>query len=207
MSYKTEQENFWAGDFGEEYIARNLGPKLLAANINLFSKALSVARDINSCIEFGANIGMNLRALKILYPDMDLSAIEINETASKILLEVVDEDKIHNESILNFQVSNKKYDLVLIKGVLIHINPDELHSVYKKLAEASSKYILLVEYYNPNPIAVVYRGHKDKLFKRDFAGELLASNDQLQLVDYGFIYRNDPKFPMDDLSWFLIQKK
>jgi len=41
--YKTEQENFWAGSFGSEYIARNQGSQLLASNLNFFSKALSNA--------------------------------------------------------------------------------------------------------------------------------------------------------------------
>ena len=67
MSYKTEQENFWAGWFGDEYINRNIGDKLLASNLNFFSKALSKTSKISSCIEFGANVGMNLNALSLIY--------------------------------------------------------------------------------------------------------------------------------------------
>ena len=59
-NYKTEQEEFWAGTFGTEYIRRNQGDDLLASNLNFFSKTLSQARGIENCIEFGANIGMNL---------------------------------------------------------------------------------------------------------------------------------------------------
>lgn len=40
MTYKTEQEAFWAGEFGNAYIHRNQGDALLASNLNLFSKAL-----------------------------------------------------------------------------------------------------------------------------------------------------------------------
>ena len=65
MAFQTEQEEFWAGDFGTEYIKRNQGEALLASNLNFFSKSLSQVRDFNSCIEFGANIGMNLKALKL----------------------------------------------------------------------------------------------------------------------------------------------
>lgn len=32
--YKTEQEAFWAGDFGTEYIGRNDSDQLLASNLN-----------------------------------------------------------------------------------------------------------------------------------------------------------------------------
>ena len=68
MTFKTEQEAFWAGDFGTEYIQRNQGDALLASNLDFFAKALRQARGVQSCIEFGANIGMNLKALKLLHP-------------------------------------------------------------------------------------------------------------------------------------------
>ena len=32
----------------------------------------------------------------------------------------------------------------------------------------SKKYILICEYYNPYPISINYRGHKNKLFKNTF---------------------------------------
>ena len=51
-----------------------------------------------------------------------------------------------------------------------------------------------------------YRGHAGKLFKRDFAGELLERYADLSLVDYGFVYRRDPNFRQDDLTWFLLEK-
>ena len=85
MNFKSEQEAFWAGDFGKDYIQRNQSKELLASNINFFSKALKQARGLNSCVEFGANIGMNLKALKLLYPNMSLSGVEINATAAKEL--------------------------------------------------------------------------------------------------------------------------
>jgi len=64
---------------------------------------------------------------------------------------------------------------------------------------------LLVEYYNPDPISINYRGHTDRLYKRDFAGELMDLHPNLSLIDYGFQYRRDPLFPQDDLTWFLMQ--
>jgi len=98
------------------------------------------------------------------------------------------------------------WDFVLIKGVLIHINPDELPIVYDKLAAASGRYLMVAEYYNPAPVAIPYRGHTDRLFKRDFAGEIMERHPQFKLVDYGFVYRRDPNFPQDDVTWFLMEK-
>ena len=37
---KTEQEEFWQGEFGDKYIDRNNNNKMLAANISFFSKIL-----------------------------------------------------------------------------------------------------------------------------------------------------------------------
>ena len=65
---------------------------------------------------------------------------------------------------------------------------------------------LIAEYYNPTPIKVEYRGHKEKLFKRDFCGEMLDQYSDLTLLDYGFLYHRDNNFPQDDISWFLIEK-
>ena len=51
-----------------------------------------------------------------------------------------------------------------------------------------------------------YRGHTEKLFKRDFAGEMLDRFNDLKLADYGFVYRRDMLFPQDDINWFLLEK-
>lgn len=203
--YKTDQEEFWAGTFGSEYIQRNQGDALLASNLAFFSKALHAARDIKSCIEFGANIGMNLQALKLLHPIFDASGIEINSQAARELAHVIPPANVHNASILEFEPV-QVWDLVLIKGVLIHINPIQLPLVYDKLVQATGRYLLVAEYYNPVPVAIPYRGHQDRLFKRDFAGEILDRYPQMQLVDYGFVYRRDPNFPQDDITWFLMEK-
>lgn len=203
--YSTEQEQFWAGAFGTDYISRNQGDALLASNLDFFSKALRNTRGIQTCIEFGANIGMNLKALKFLHPDLQQYAIEINADAVKQLEDVIPVENINHTSILEFQPNNQ-CDLVLIKGVLIHINPDMLPQVYDKLVAASGRYLLVAEYYNPAPVAISYRGHTDRLFKRDFAGEIMDRHPQIKLIDYGFSYHRDPNFPQDDITWFLLEK-
>ena len=205
LQFSTEQETFWAGDFGTQYIARNQGDALLASNLDFFARALRSARSIKSCIEFGANIGMNLKALKLLHPGLQAHAIEINAEAARQLGEVIPPPQIYKTSILEF-TPLQTWDLVLIKGVLIHLNPDVLPQVYDKLAAASGRYLMVAEYYNPVPVAIPYRGHVDRLYKRDFAGEIMERHPQFKLVDYGFVYRHDPNFPQDDVTWFLMEK-
>jgi pseudaminic acid biosynthesis-associated methylase len=160
---------------------------------------------VESLIEMGANVGLNLRAIRHLCPSWSLDAIEINQEAVKELEQWGGARKIHHQSILEFKV-DQQWDVVLIKGVLIHINPDHLPRVYESLYQASKRYIFLIEYYNPTPVEVNYRGHSARLFKRDFAGELLDKYPDLRVRDYGFVWDRDPAFPQDDVTWFVLEK-
>jgi pseudaminic acid biosynthesis-associated methylase len=203
-NYKTEQEEFWAGPFGDDYSQRNQGIGWVASNIALFKKIFSHTQSVGSVIEFGANTGLNLCAIKNIFPEMKLSAVEINNKAVGEL-DKLGEIKVYQQSILDFHES-AHWDFALIKGVLIHIDPDFLPRVYEKLFKASKRYICVAEYYNPSPMEVEYRGHQGKLYKRDFAGEILDKFRGVRLVDYGFVYHRDC-FPQDDITWFLLEKK
>ena len=199
----SEQEDFWAGSFGTDYISRNRSLDLLASNTYFFANALKLIPTApQTLMEIGANIGMNVDALRNLFPRLEISAIEINEDACQVL-----KDKsvnVYSGSITSVECE-MKFDLVLSKGVLIHISPDVLDKIYERIYKLSNEWILIAEYYNPSPVALDYRGHKNKLFKRDFAGEMLDKFEDLELCDYGFAYHRD-KYAQDDISWFLLRK-
>ena len=204
--YTSLQEEFWAGEFGVAYIDRNASEQLLKSNGNFFFKALNLAESISSCLELGANIGMNLKALKQLYPQLQINAVEINPVAAKALVDLIGKENVFEGSIFEYQI-DKQFDLVLTKTVLIHINPELLSIAYEKLYQASNRYELICEYYNPTPVTVTYRGNSDRLFKRDFAGDMLDRYKDLEIIDYGFVYHRDSKFPQDDINWFLLEKR
>jgi pseudaminic acid biosynthesis-associated methylase len=202
--YKTDQEKFWAGKFGNSYIKRNNDNGLKKNNLLFFKEVLKNLKDIGSVIEFGSNIGLNLLAINKILPRAELSAIEINAKAASELKKHKN-IKVYHSSIFDFTPDYKR-DLVLVKGILIHLNPDMLYKAYDLLYETSKRYILISEYYNHIPVTISYRGHKNKLFKRDFAGEMLDKFHHLKLIDYGFRYYRESEFN-DDLSWFLLEKK
>lgn len=201
MSEQHPRE-FWSGNFGVEYISRNRSNKLFASNLNFFAKILERCKDIESVMELGANVGMNIKTLELLLPDAQLHALEINKVAFDELSKL--NCSAYHCAIEDF-VLNESFDLVFTKGVLIHIAPDNLDLVYEKMYKLTKKYILIGEYYNPTPIKLTYRGVEGKLFKRDFAGEMLSKFTDLKLVDYGFAYRHG-LFPQDDITWFLMEK-
>ncbi len=203
--FKTQQEEFWANEFGDEYTKRNILDT--KGKIAMFGKIFNSISNAKSLIEFGTNRGMNIQALSTILPDdFEYSGIEINATAVAELKKLGLCKNIYHSSILDFSPDYKR-DISLISGVLIHINPNELQDVYQKLYDTSSRYIIVNEYYNPTPVEMDYRGHDGKLFKRDFAGEILDKFDDLELVDYGFCYHRDNNFMFGDSTWFVLKKR
>jgi pseudaminic acid biosynthesis-associated methylase len=203
MTFKTEQENFWAGEFGLNYIDRNNSEPLLYSKVAMWARMLQAANNVNSIREFGCNIGLNLAALKRLQPSLKLSGYEINAEAARQAAEF-NVAEIKQGSILE-EIKDPKVDLTFTAGVLIHINPEYLDNVYSNLVNGSNRYVLVAEYYNPATTKINYRGHEDRLFKRDFAGDLI-DNYGLKLIDYGFVYKRDNWAPQDDITWFLLEK-
>ena len=200
----TEQSQFWKGVFGDEYISRNSSENLHASNLAFFAQILQVCEKLpESFLELGANIGMNAKALRLLAPKAKFSGVEINEKAAAFLNSIADE--VFVESIEDF-TPRGKYEFVFTKGVLIHLEPTNLNKIYKKMYDSSSKWILIAEYFNPTPVAIEYRGFKNKLFKRDFAGEISSQFPDLILRKYGFAHSKGV-FPQDDISWFLFEKR
>ncbi len=200
----TEQEAFWAGPFGDAYAGRNRGPGLLAAKTALLTRIMMRTGRIQSAVEFGANIGLNLRALRILMPSVGLTGVEINRSAWEELRRIEGVNAVLG-SIFDFE-PGRRYDLVLTSGLLIHLASERLPRAYDVLHACTGRHLCLIEYYNPTPVEVPYRGHAGRLFKRDFAGEMLDRFPDLRLQDYGFVYRRDPAFPADDLTWFLLER-
>lgn len=204
VDHSTSQEALWAGDFGTEYAQRNRGDALVASNVALFEKVLARTEGVSSVLELGCNVGNNLRALRELLPEADLRGVEINPAAAAEV-RAWGGAEVDVASILGYE-PRAQADLCFTKGVLIHIDPSRLAEVYATLSAASSRYVMVCEYYNPTPVEVHYRGHDHALFKRDFAGEILDATPGLRLVDYGFTYHRDPVAPLDDSTWFLMER-
>ena len=177
---------------------------MVAANTKLFEPILDRTGAINSVVELGSNIGLNLLSLQALLPSAQLDGVEINARAFAEL-ERIPGVTAHHSSINDFQ-TNETWDLAFTKTVLIHLDPETLGAAYEKLHAISRRFILVAEYYSPTPVEIDYRGHAGKLFKRDFAGEILDRFSDLELVDYGFVYHRD-EFPQDDVNWFLLEKR
>ncbi len=204
----TTQEQAWAGEHGNAYNRRAPGNE--EANYQLFRHINdhNIPRDNppKTILELGAGTGANLRAMARVWPRAHLGAVELNRQACEAIRTTTPAAMVVNASVLEVDLAPDVYDLVLTKGLLIHIHPDKLEPLYERIHSLSARWILLAEYYNPVLVNVPYRGRDDLLWKGDYAGAMLGRFPDLELVDYGFVYRRD-RFPQDDITWFLLEKR
>lgn len=198
-------EQHWAGKGGDAYVRRQPEERLVLSYKAMWNRVFAAMKYVpESVLEIGANVGLNLDAIRQINPRVEATAMEINPNAQITLLgkgyQIWDGDLAELKHMA-------KVELAFTRGVLIHVPPTELAVMYERLYRASAKYIVVAEYYNPTPVEIEYRGQMGLLWKRDFAGEMLNRFPDLRLVDYGFVYHRDRWFPQDDVTYFLMEKE
>ena len=206
---ESEQVQFWAGKFGDDYSKRcNVSNSRIKQAIWKWSRILrSIEHNLpTSCVEIGSNVGINLHALNTLL-NATLYAVEPNQHARETLAksEVLPEDHIFDATGSSIPLGDREVELSISCGVLIHIAPEDLLSTYSELYRVSSKYIVTNEYFSDKPEAIAYRGHTNKLFKRDFGALWTEYFSNLELVDYGFIWKGAGA--QDNSNWWLHRKR
>lgn len=202
----NEQEAFWKGDFGAGYMQRNAEFDMRVAERG-WRTMLAKTSGVRSMLECGSNLGRNLMAIRRIDPSIRLGLIEINPQAYAKAVESVKPETHFNGPILDAPFADSSFDLTFICGVLIHIAPQDLEANIGRMVRASSKYVLICEYFSRTPSEVVYHGQANKLFKRDF-GKFALEHFPLKVVDYGFLWSQEYEAGgFDDMTWWLFEKK
>ncbi|NQW57332.1 MAG: hypothetical protein HQ456_01350 [Polynucleobacter sp.] len=205
MTYKTEQEEFWANTYSADYIKKNSdfdGLTGQKAWEEMLSKTISIA----TILECGCNIGRNIKFLNNVLPRAKKSIIELSKPAYNFVINNEEIQNSFNGSIIESELNGHTFDLVFTMGVLIHIHPDNLLENMQKMFQYSRKYILIGEYFNRTPVMIEYQGQQDKLFKRDF-GKFFIENFDVSIVDYGFLWGHIyDNAGFDDVTWWLFEK-
>ena len=199
--YNTPEEQLWSGEFGNEFIQRickHTKEKQLQYNA-CYNVMLKKTNNIKSIFEVGPCIGLSAKALQNNIKSAKYHSIDINKLAVKHMRSKGFKCELGS---INTYMTDKKYDIVVTKGVLVHINQSKYKEVIIKLSSMSKKYVLITEYFSHSPQTINYRG--TPLHKRDF-GEDFISYCNLNLVDYGFFHKNDPVYRQLNMNCFLFK--
>jgi SAM-dependent methyltransferase len=141
MSDENEKNGTWYGDFGIRYTLRN---KIIPEKLVPFYKKILKGIVVEKILEVGCNRGHNLIAISYC-GQYDLYGIDINPYS---ILVARDNREINFAwgNIFDILYKDNYFDLVMIVGVLIHINPEKLKEAITEVLRVSKKYFLMMEY-------------------------------------------------------------
>jgi pseudaminic acid biosynthesis-associated methylase len=203
-----EQVAFWRGEFGDAYVDRNAAAENEVKSFTqLWARLLHTMQGDPpaSILEVGSNVGINLRALSRL-TDAALHAVEPNAKAREVLArdEVLPAERILDGTASAIPLGDASIDLAFTSGVLIHVHSDDLLASCTEIHRVTRRYIACIEYFADRPEEKLYRGHSEKLFKRDFGSFWLDNFPDLRLLDYGFAWKRTTA--LDNATWWTFEK-
>jgi pseudaminic acid biosynthesis-associated methylase len=194
----SNQQQEWAGSFGEEYVARhpatieeyeqlyiqNIGITRSAINQEFFADIPRTAR----ILEVGTNVGMQLALLDRMGFE-NLYGVEIQWKAIEALRARLPRANVVRGSALDIPFKDGFFDLVFTSGVLIHINafpkgdaPADLDVVMREIDRCSRRWIFGDEYFAEKMQEIPYRGKTAMMWKGDYAARYREVCPHLRLV-------------------------
>lgn len=184
---ETEQMKFWKGNFGNEYISRNIGnfDKLYKKQYGISRSALNaeflqmLSKDA-FILEVGCNVGNQLKTLQKA-GFSSLFGLEINKKALQTARKNKELSLVEG-SAFDIPFKDIFFDLVFTSGVLIHISPDDLPKAVDEIYRVAKKYIWCFEYFSEKCEEVVYRGHNNRLWKNNFLNIFLERHPDLKII-------------------------
>ena len=215
----------WQGGFGNDYHQRQESSResLIKKN-QAFFQCIDIdiiPGYIGSVLELGAGTGLNLEAWQQAltgYVRNDSNVpqsssfvgVEINAQACEIMRQ--SGFTVHEQSFVQAHGGGDivapwgRHDLVMTKGVLIHLDEAALPRAYDVMYHSARHYIMMAEYFSPRREMVPYRGQDHIMFRDDYAAGLWSRYPDLTFLASGFAWSKDPEAAQDDLTWFVFEK-
>ena len=212
MKNITEQMEYWAGEFGEEYTDRN--PQTPEEMDAAYMSNYGVSRtEMNSeflgplprsikILEVGSNVGAQLLCLQKMGFE-NLYGIEINQRAIEITKSRTRNINTIHGSGFDLPFKDGYFDLVFTSGVLIHISPSDSGRIMDEIYRCTKKNIWGFEYFAEEYMEVAYRGKTNLLWKANFSKLYMERFKDLALVKerrYNYLNSNNTN------SMFLLAK-
>lgn len=213
MEKFTDQTQQWSSEFGKEYTDRN--PHTIEVMDGLYKKQFGLTRtELNlmflsnldrsiKILEVGSNVGAQLQGLQGI-GFKNLYGIEIQPYAVEVSKQNTKNINLIQGSAFDIPFKDSYFDLVFTSGVLIHINPDDLNIAMREIYRCTREYIWGFEYYADKYTEIPYRGHRNLLWKADYAKLYIDEFRDLELIKEKRIKYLDND-NMD--SMFLIRKR
>lgn len=187
----TEQMEKWAGQFGKEYTDRNAlsleeMEALYKRNYGQTRTELNerFLRDMDRSIrilEVGSNVGNQLLCLQRMGFG-NLYGIELQGYAVELSKSRTRGINIIEGSGFDIPYKDSYFDLVFTSGVLIHISPSDIALAMREIHRCTRECIWGFEYHADKYTEITYRGHRNLLWKADFARLYLDQFGDLELI-------------------------
>src|SRR6478672_11406994 len=149
-------EELWSGEFGDEYVDRNLTAYDRRGE---FWLPLLDELQPESVLEVGCNVGGNLQWIAQRVDPAAVIGVDVNAKALRLLDQRVPEVRGMYAPARDLPVGDRSTDFVFTMGVLIHQPEETLDKVMSEMVRASKKYVFCGEYHDSETVEVHYRGH------------------------------------------------
>jgi perosamine synthetase len=191
MVQGNQQMIQWMGNFGREYTDRNaftlgeretLDREKYGVTTTEIMKGFFDGVDRSARIlEVGSNIGHRLVCLQRM-GFHNLYGIDVQRHAVELSKKSLQNVDIILGSAFDIPYKDGFFDVVLTSGLLIHIHPDDIAKVMNEIHRCTMTFIWGHEYWSKETTEVVYRGHKNRLWKADYGSLYLEQFDDLELI-------------------------
>lgn len=193
-------ESLWSGSFGNAYVKRNAGA---GGARDLFWSSLLERYPASSALEVGCNVGANLQWIVKRIDPTRVYGVDVNEAALERLRGRLPAVNALSSPARELPFRDRWFDLVFTCGVLIHQPESTLPLVMAEIVRVSRRYVLAVEYHADQTVEVPYRRQRGALFKRDYAMLYQELFPELELLEQGFLGREEG---WDDATWCLFRR-
>ncbi len=120
---------------------------------HLLLKKIETFYPFSSILEIGCNCGPNLYLIAKKFPTVKAKGIDINSAAIQKGNELLLKERVLNVELLVGKAydlkmfSNKSFDIVFTKAVLVHIGPTKIKKVIEEMLRIARRKLILIEQY------------------------------------------------------------
>lgn len=150
MITKTSQSKYWKAKSNKQIESYWTSDKATLRSI-WFAECLK-KYSFDSVFEIGVFSGRNIKYIKDIFPGIKAGGLDVNSKAIQFTKEKMPDLELFCIDLYDIEKLQFMYDIVYTSGTLIHIVPDDLEGVIKKILPHASKYVMHIEEIGKNTL-------------------------------------------------------